>query len=295
VPDLTIGCHLSLGRRPRLSIQEVWRHGARCAQIFASSPGAWKPPVIQEDWCSDVRHAFEEFHIAPVVIHAIYLINLGSSNPDFVKRSRVSLRETMKWGSNIGATGVVTHIGSHGGSGFDAVAQDVSDSIVEILANTPETVDLILENSAGAGGLLGSTLEELFVLLDLAGKHPRLKVALDTAHLCGAGWDFTQEGEARRLVETIDATVGMRRVALIHANDSKVAPGSRRDRHASIGEGHLTFEGFRHLLSQPELAALPWILETPDLDVTLPKEEWMRSLPRLHEIAASICPLESAT
>jgi deoxyribonuclease-4 len=284
------GCHLSLGRRPRLSIQEAHAHGAEAIQVFASSPGAWKAPVVDRPHIEQSRQARIEFGVDPLVIHAIYLINLASENPEFLARSRASLIATLQAGVQWGALALITHIGSHSGRGFDAVSGQIAEGLVEVLEGAPTGVLLLLENSAGAGGIVGSTLDELARLLDLAGRPPRLGVTLDTAHLCGAGWDFREEDTAERLVAEIDRTVGLDRLAVIHANDSKVAPGTHRDRHAVVGEGHIGLEGFEHLLAQEELRAVPWILETPDLDSSLPPEERFVSIAALRSLAGYDTP-----
>jgi deoxyribonuclease-4 len=294
MPDLTVGCHLSLGRQPRLSIQEAYAHGARCFQIFASSPAAWRPPEVREDHAAELRAVCDELKAHPVVIHSIYLINLASDNETFVRNSRRSLIGTLKSAPQLGAAALITHIGSHGGRSFEAIVSSVGERLLEVLEDTPEEVDLALENSAGAGAIIGSTLEELSRLLDAASGHPRLKVVLDTAHLCACGWDFTAEGEASRLVAEIESTVGLDRLLCIHANDSKMPVGSRRDRHAPIGEGYIGEEGFRNLLGRPELATVPWILETPDLESSLEEGERFRSLPALHRLAEEAQSVEAA-
>lgn len=261
-----MGGHLSLNGKPRATVQWAAEHGFRSMQIFASSPGAWKPPVIYPERDADFLQARREYQIEPLVIHAIYLINLASANPVLVERSKESLIRTMQAGANLGATGVITHIGSHGGRGFEAVADQVASAIVEILARTPPEVLLILENSAGAGAIIGSTITELGAIVDRAGHPPRLGVALDTAHLCASGWDFADAPTACRLVSEVDGLFGLDRLIVVHGNDSARPCGSHRDRHANIGKGFVGLEGFRHLLAQPALRAVPWILETPDLE-----------------------------
>jgi deoxyribonuclease-4 len=273
-----VGVHLSLGAAPIESLAEAHEEGAACIQIFASSPGAWKPPALSERKIQDLQHARSNLAIDPIVIHAIYLINLASSDPVLVHRSLSSLIHTLHAGAACGAGAVVTHLGSHGGRGFEEVAGAVANGLLEVAESTPDTIELLLENSAGAGGLLGSEMWELADLLDRCGGHARIGVALDTAHLCGSGWDFTQDGAAHRLLKEIEGRIGLDRVKVIHANDSKVPPGSRRDRHACIGEGFIGIVGFESLLAQPGLRRIPWILETPDLDTKLPKEERFRSL-----------------
>jgi len=222
----------------------------------------------------------------PLVIHAIYLINLASPDPVLRRRSIQSLQAAMEAAAALGAMGVVTHLGSHSGRGFEAVAGTIASGLRQVIETAPDRVALILENNAGAGGLVGAQLEELAALIAFAGSSRRLLVALDTAHLCGAGWDLAADGEGERLVEAIRLTFGLDRLALIHANDSAAVCGSRRDRHAVVGEGHIGLAGFACLLAQGEIRRLPWILETPDLDPSRRDGEQWVSIRRLRALAA---------
>ncbi len=260
-----IGCHLSLGSKPQIAYSEAAKYGVECVQIFASSPGAWKAPLPhgpRQEAATDARRALG---IAPLFIHAIYLINLASEDEVLANRGVQSLISTLHAGTLLGASGVITHIGTHAGRGFDWVAGTIADRLGTILEASPAGIDLVLENSAGAGGLIGASLGELAMLVQLTGNRPRLKVALDTAHLCGAGWDFSEKDAAGRLVAEIGESIGVDRLAVLHANDSKAPPGSRRDRHAAVGEGYVGIAGFESLMAQTLLRSVPWICETPDL------------------------------
>jgi deoxyribonuclease-4 len=262
------------------------------AQIFASSPGAWKAPVLGELKVAEVTRGLARNGIEPLVIHAIYLINLASEDALLVERSICSLIAALEAGAVLGARAVIMHIGSHAGRGFDAVAESVAVALKRIVEQAEGEVQLLLENSAGSGGIIGSRLEELAELVSRAGNHPRLGIALDTAHLCAAGWDFARDDEAAgRLVEEVDRLIGLDRLRVLHANDSKLPPGSRRDRHAVVGDGHIGLDGFRTLLAQPTLRAVPWILETPDLDARLEETERFLSLQRLRALALQSEPI----
>lgn len=284
---LNLGGHLSLGRNPAATVRQAAADGFGSMQIFASSPGAWKPPIVERPYAATFQEARDTHGMTPLYIHAIYLINLGSDNPELVRRSISSLARTLTAGSAIGAAGVITHIGSHGKRGFETVSGQVGESLQEVLAETPPDIELLLENSAGAGAIIGSTLEEIGTLISLAGDHPQLNVALDTAHLTGSGWDFNDRLEPARLVSEADAAFGLARLRVIHANDSAVPVGSHRDRHANIGEGHIGDAGFRNLLQQVELTAVPWIMETPDLGDRVEGEP-TGSLRRLRALEAEI-------
>ncbi|MGH2444201.1 MAG: deoxyribonuclease IV [Chloroflexota bacterium] len=283
--DIVLGVHLSLGRKPVESLARASASGARAAQIFASSPGAWKAPIWQREQAEIVWRARTDHAIDPLFIHSIYLINLASENPDFLVRAKASLIATLHAGSMLRAAGVITHIGSHGGRGYEQVADQVAASLLEILAGSPGEIDLILENSAGSGGIIGSELQELGDLLSRCGWPARLRVALDTAHLCAAGWDFRAPGTTESLIEQVHTHIGLDRLVVLHANDSKVPCGSRRDRHAVVGDGYIGLDGFRALLLQPALRLLPWILETPDLGEGDPDARWV-SFARLSALAA---------
>jgi len=266
VTELNIGAHISLGLRPRKTVELAAQAGLRSMQIFASSPGAWKPPVARPEFNREFRASRAEFGVDPVYIHAIYLINLASADPLLLQRSKSSLIATLHAAVGLGAAGVITHLGSHAGRGFSAVVPAVSAALVEILRRTPEGVDLVLENSAGAGGLLGSRVDELGTLVHAAGSPERLKVALDTAHLFAAGWDLCDPHAVHLLVTEVEHHISLDRLVVLHANDSAQPRGSRRDRHAPIGEGHIGIEGFRALMGEEAFRSIPWILETPALD-----------------------------
>jgi deoxyribonuclease-4 len=284
---LNLGGHLSLGRNPAETVRHAAADGFGSMQIFASSPGAWKPPILDRPYAAAFRDARDAHGVTPLYIHAIYLINLGSDNPELVRRSIGSLKRTLAAGSSMGAAGVITHIGSHGKRGFETVSGQVGESLQDVLSEIPPDIELLLENSAGAGAIIGSTLDEIGTLISLAGRHPQLNVALDTAHLTGSGWDFTDPSVPARLVAEADIAFGLDRLRVIHANDSAVPVGSHRDRHANIGEGHIGEAGFRNLLAQPELTAVPWIMETPDLGDRIEGEP-TGSLRRLRELEAEV-------
>lgn len=289
MPTPRIGCHLSLGAKPEISLAVAASHGVECVQVFASSPAAWKPPVQDAGRDAEILRARLAHEIHPLFIHAIYLINLASEDPVLARRSRDSLVVTLEAAARLGANGVITHLGSHLGRGFEPVAAQVGAGLLNVLERAPAGVDLILENSAGAGGVIGSTLEELAELLRQVDRHGSVKIALDTAHLCGAGWEFAAAETTLQLVKTIRDTVGMDRLAVIHANDSKVPAGSRRDRHASIGDGHIGVEGFRFLMGQSQLQAVPWICETPDLGSATVELRY-GSVRQLHTLARQAQP-----
>jgi deoxyribonuclease-4 len=288
VSVVNIGGHLSLGRDPARTVKWAADNGFGCMQVFASSPGAWRPPIFDKLCAADFVRAREDHGIDPLFIHAIYLVNLASDNLSFFSKARSSLIATLEAAAAYGAAGVITHIGSHGGRGFDAVADQGAGVLGEILEETSPYVRLLLENSAGQGGTIGSDLQEMANVIERSGRHERLGIVLDTCHLCASGWDFKEDGVAERLIGQLKNNIGVERLAALHCNDSANPVGARKDRHANIGEGYIGIEGFRKLLAQPALAQVPWILETPNL------EERVEDLANLRALSVDSLPLEAS-
>ena len=236
--------------------------GCECLQIFVGSPRSWAPTVFPEADLERFRSLRAELDLDPVTIHASYLINLASANSEFRHRSLDKLLETVRHGSELGASDIIFHIGSHQGDGVEAGFERILSSLSLILETTSET-RITLEPSAGGGHHIGWQLIELASLLDALGDSKRIGVCLDTAHLFATGVDLRDPKIFDDLLAEFDALIGLKRLTVLHLNDSKAALGSKRDRHDNIGEGQLGLETFRHILNHPRLQALPAIMETP--------------------------------
>jgi deoxyribonuclease-4 len=243
--------------------------GAQALQIFSDNPTAWRrrpepPPEAPEfiAYCSR-----EE--IAPISIHASYLINLAGSAEPFATQSRAGLIFEMQRAPMYGATLVNTHIGSHRGVGADVGLRQIVESVRAVLEASPPSVRLVLENSAGGGDLLGSRVEELAAILEGVGSvagADRLAFCLDTAHLWGAGYDIASVAGAGAVVDRFDELIGLDRLALVHLNDSRSLLGSRTDRHEHVGAGQIGPVGLGGFLRDPRLARAAFIMETPGGD-----------------------------
>ncbi|HWC30119.1 MAG TPA: deoxyribonuclease IV, partial [Dehalococcoidia bacterium] len=187
---------------------------------------------------------------------------LATADKTMLLRSTSSLKSALTSCGNLGIKGVIFHLGSHKGQGLDAVFAQICKATTEILEATPEDVWFILENSAGAGGNIGSRFSDLGRIIREVGSD-RVKVCLDTQHSYAAGYDLgTAEGLEIAMTE-FDQEVGFDRLVAVHANDSKVDLGSGRDRHENIGEGHIGAEGFRRILHHRAFADVPFLLEVP--------------------------------
>jgi deoxyribonuclease IV len=203
-----------------------------------------------------------------VFVHAPYLINLGSADPVVAGRSAEALGHALRRGAEIGAVGVVVHTGSAVGWGSDTGREPALRQVAELLLPLLDKLgdddpDLLLEPMAGQGQTLCAHACDLAPYLDALRRHPKAGVCLDTCHLFAAGHDLTAPGGVLAVLDDVERAAGPGRVRLVHANDSVLGCGSRRDRHAAIGTGAIGTEAFRELLAHPLLAGVPFVAETP--------------------------------
>ena len=264
---MLIGAHVRAGKGLVPALQHGADIGADAVQIFTQSPRMWKPSQYSDEVLAAYRAAqLEHPSVSSTFCHATYLINLASPDPELAAKSRACLTANLSTAEGMGAEGLVLHIGSHRGSGFEtalpAVAEALVDSLDEVDTD-PSGCPILLENAAGAGDTVGRSFEELAQVIDAAGGDERLGVCLDTQHLWASGIPFGTVGEADDLIDLIDATVGIRRLRCLHLNDSKVDFGANRDRHENIGDGTIGADGLAALLGHPTLQGLPAILEVP--------------------------------
>ncbi|AXI86305.1 deoxyribonuclease IV [Streptomyces griseoincarnatus] len=239
--------------------------GAETVQVFVANPRGWATPAGNPLQDEAFRAACAEASI-PAYVHAPYLINFGSHTPATVERSVESLRHSLRRGREIGALGVVVHTGSATGGRERAVAlRQVREHVLPLLDELTRDDDpyLLLEPTAGQGASLCSLVEDLGPYFEQLDAHPKLGVCLDTCHVFAAGHDLAGPGGAHRALDELAATVGAGRLKLVHANDSKDVVGAHKDRHANIGAGHIGEDPFRDLMTHPETAGVPLVIETP--------------------------------
>jgi deoxyribonuclease IV len=272
---MRFGRHMPTGSRPAQALRTARQIGGDAAQVFVTNPRAWRASAPNPTQEAAFRAAATESDIAPVVVHAAYLINLASPKDDFYAASVELLRATLDRAARHGASSVVFHIGSHTGSGEPAGIARLTDGLRRVLEGAPESVTLLLENDTGGGGKVGYAFENLAAVLDQLPEHRHhLGVCLDTAHLWGAGFDIgTPEGAARTLADA-DRVIGLDRVPVIHLNDTPEGLGSHRDHHARIGEGIIPAEGLAAFLHHPGLAGATIILETPIKETAPGTPDW---------------------
>lgn len=249
-------------------------------QLFVQSPRAWRFPEHDPADLDAFRTRRRELGLGAVAVHALYLVNLATPNDDFYEKSVGTLCSTVDAACAIEADAVVFHVGSHLGAGFEAGLERVVPALAQALERCNETTWLCMENTAGAGGTIGRSLEELAALYDALDGHPRLGICLDSCHLFASGYDVTDPAELDRLVGELDERIGLDRLRCLHVNDSKAPLGSNRDRHNNIGDG-LMGEKLGVFLGHPKLQGLPALLEVPGQGKG-PDAEQIRKLRELH-------------
>lgn len=259
---MLIGAHVSpAGGLPK-AIERGVQRGCEAIQIFNQSPRMWKPTAYREEDFAAFREAMDASPIGAVLIHAVYLLNCASDDPEIRAKSLTSLTHSLRVGQAIGAAGVVLHPGSaKTGHVGEAIAR-AGETIGRALADS-EGCELHLENTAGAGGTLGRSFEELAQLVEAAGGDARLGVCLDSCHLLASGYDIRTPTGMSSVLRECTRALGRGRVRSLHLNDSQTPLGSNRDRHANVGAGELGPEGCMAFLSAAGLQKLPCVLETP--------------------------------
>lgn len=276
---MLIGAHVSVsGGLPKAVARGV-ALDCEAIQIFNQSPRMWKPTAYTDDDFAAFREAKDASAIESVVIHAVYLINCSSPDPELWDKSVASLTHALRVGDAIGADGVVLH------SGHEKKDEDYGTTITRIAKAVKQAVDdtetcpLLLENAAGKTAI-GRSFEHLHDLVEALDGHPRVGVCLDSCHMFAAGYDVRSAELLGETVDEFDKVVGLDRLRCIHLNDSKGAFESNIDRHENLGVGAIGREGCAAVLSEPRFEQLPVVMETPgrakdgpdDSDVTVARE-----------------------
>jgi deoxyribonuclease IV len=280
---MLIGAHVSpAGGLPKAIARGVER-GCRAIQIFNQSPRMWRGTVYREEDVAAFKQAMAASPIDAVLIHAVYLLNCASDDPDTRAKSLASLTHSLRVGQAIGASAVVLHPGSAKTGHVGEAITRAGETIAEALAES-EVCELHLENTAGAGGTLGRSFDELAQLIEAAGAQKRLGVCLDSCHLLASGYGQICSMQGMdELLDEIDAKIGIERLGSLHLNDSQAPLGSNRDRHANIGEGEIGEDGCAAFLAAPAFAELPCILETPGKERSGPTRAEVALAAALHD------------
>jgi deoxyribonuclease IV len=278
---MEFGAHMSSAGGIDTAVDRIEAIGGDCVQVFTQSPRMWRPTNHKPEAIERFHARRAEAGIGGVVCHALYLCNLAAPDDGIYERSIQTMRNTVDAACAIGADGVIFHVGSHLGAGFEVGLERTCAALAQILDRCEGDTWLLMENSAGAGGTIGRSLEELHTLLERLDRQPRLGLCLDSCHLYASGYDVTDPQVVDDLVRNIEARSGIDRLRALHVNDSAMPLGSNRDRHANIGEG-LIGEGLGAFLAHPAFQHLSAYLEVPGENRQGANANEVRKLRELH-------------
>jgi deoxyribonuclease-4 len=262
---MLIGAHVSTAGGLVQAHERAVERGCEAMQVWGQSPRAWRPTHWKPDDVAAFRELMADGPVRSVTIHAIYLINCASTDPDLRKKSAESLIHALRTGDEIGADGVVLHPGSAKGEPNEEALPRVAELVKHALDESGRC-PLLFENTAGAGDTLGRSFEELDKLIKLCGRRKRIGICLDSCHLLATGFDITTADKLAEVLDRFDSVAGLGRLRCLHMNDSQTPLGSNRDRHAPPGDGHLGPRGCAAFLSEPRFEGLPALFEGPGVE-----------------------------
>lgn len=289
------------------AIERAAAIGCNCAQVFSGSPRGWKRAELTTVDVDKISTKQNKLDVSPIFTHALYLINMTADKADTLQKSLTTVSKELEFDAHVGGAGVVIHLGSHLGVGWDGVKADLRDRLHQVLQATPTASRLLIENSAGQNGKLCSDLSEIRWLFDELEKlggyvsEGRLGWCVDTCHAWAAGYSLGPQppteadlahssstnsknhnhGSLVAAIDTLDLWSTLR---VIHVNDSKDPFGSGRDRHENIGEGSIPTEDLRHFLNLTQVSQIPLITEVPGFAGDGPDEE---NIQRIKELVGS--------
>jgi deoxyribonuclease IV len=269
---MLVGAHVSPAGGLYRAVERGSALGARAIQIFNQSPRAWRPTDYQTEDFERFREAQAASDIDAVVIHAVYLVNCASDDPEIRPKSLASLTHSLRVGDAIGAHAVIVHPGSAKAGPVGPAIERAGQLFAAALADS-ERCPLHLENTAGTGGTLGRSFDELAALIEAGGGDRRLGLCLDSCHLFASGYEIRTPAALAGVLDDCERALGPLRLGSLHLNDSQTPLGANRDRHANIGDGELGLDGARAFVNEPRFAELPCVLETPGPDRSGPTAE----------------------
>jgi deoxyribonuclease IV len=257
---MLVGGHMSSSGGLVKAHERAVEAGCDALQIFNQSPRMWRPTNYKDADIEAFRELMADGPVKSVVIHAVYLINLASRDDEVREKSLGSMLHALRVGEAIGADAVVVHPGSAKTDPVPEAIDRIAEALQHCLAET-SACRLLLEDTAGAGGTIGRSFEELAALVDKTGRDERVGICLDCCHLYASGYDIRTIDKLTAVVDEFDSVVGIDRLGCIHVNDSQMPLGSNRDRHALLPKGELGREGLAAFLSEPRFEGLPALLE----------------------------------
>lgn len=264
---MKFGAHVSIAggiENAPLRAKEI---GCECFQMFTRSPRGGRPPELEDSLLEAFFLNCSEVAISDYYVHTPYFINLASGKDNLRGKSVDLVREELERSSALGVKYMMTHIGSAKGIERDVAISNVVDSVLRILGDYSGSTQFLLENTAGQGETIGASFEEISLILERTA-HDGLGVCIDTAHMFASGYDIRTEEGIGELVERMNSVFAPETVKLVHANDSKAAFNSHKDRHEHLGQGEIGIDCFRAMAGNPFFENLDMIVEMPPSEVT---------------------------
>ncbi|MCI5052407.1 MAG: deoxyribonuclease IV [Simkaniaceae bacterium] len=277
---LLIGAHTSAAGGVHKAVLEGGELGATTIQLFTANQKQWNTKPIAEAEVERWFEAVEKTGLQKIMSHDSYLINLGSPKPDILEKSMKAFENELKRCHQLD----LTYLNFHPGAATTASREECLDQIIaslkqfETLASEGNT-RLLLETTAGQGTTVGNGFEELAYIIKGAKGHVPIGVCIDTCHIFCAGYDVRNYDAWDKTLNQFDKIIGLEHLYALHVNDSMKPFDSRRDRHASLGQGEIGIEGFKAMMQHPKLKEIPKYLETPK------KEIWSEEIQLLREMA----------
>lgn len=263
---MRFGFHISIAGGFSKVVERARVRGCETIQFFSRNPRGWKYSPLNKNEVELFRSSIQSSFLFPVFLHMPYLPNIAFLKSKYYKQSILSLVTDLQRADHLGAQYLIIHIGHRMGSTEDQAMEAVSQGIDQAFQKVKNNVILLLENTAGQGSEIGYTFEQIKKIIEGVEENNRMGICLDTAHSFEAGYDLSHKDGIEKTLQSFDQTIGLKKLHLLHLNDSKTPLGSRKDRHWHIGEGYIGLEGFRILVNHPLLEHLPGIMETPRKD-----------------------------
>jgi deoxyribonuclease-4 len=263
---MRFGFHISIAGGFSKVVERAQIRGCETIQFFSRNPRGWKYAPLDQHDVEEFRSSVKASGLFPIFLHMPYLPNIASQNSKFYSRSIDSIVTDLERAEQLGAQYLIIHIGHRMDSSEEEAIEAVIRGINQSFERVKNSVVLLLEMTAGQGTEIGYTFEQIKGIIDGVQEQGRMGVCFDTAHSFEAGYDLSKKDGIESTLKSFDQTIGLKRLQLLHLNDSKTPLGSRKDRHWHMGEGYIGVEGFRYLINHPLLKHLPGIMETPRKD-----------------------------
>ena len=264
---IRLGKHVSIAGGLDKAAIRADKIGCNALQIFIKNPRGWKMRSIDEKEINKLRNNIKRFNLNPLVVHSSYLINIASPKNELWEKSLKVLTKEYLRANKIGAQYFVLHPGNHTGSGVKNGIKKITKALNKLLqkVETSNTI-ILLENTAGAGTVIGSKFDELYDIINNVNNNDLLGVCFDTCHAFAAGYELNSKNGLEKTINIFEEKIGLDKLKIIHINDSKHKLGSKKDEHAHIAKGLIGKKAFINIINHKKLKDIPFILETPQFD-----------------------------